>query len=59
MKRYKLRKRLDKYLGKGYWDSLNYQYKIEWSKLGAYEVWKAKRNGKLEELTKNIESKLS
>ena len=59
MKRYKLRQRLNEYLGKGYWESLNSEHKQEWLKVGAYGTWVAKKNGKLEELTRNIEKKLN
>jgi len=38
MKRTKLRKRLDEYTGKGYWNGLDPEYKAAWLKIGAYDV---------------------
>ena len=40
MKRCKLRRRIDKHLGKGTWKNLSMGQKLEMIALGAHKVWK-------------------
>ncbi len=56
MKRVKLRRRLDSYFGKDYWKHLSPRHKYRYAMLGAYGVWRLRRDGMLERfVTQEIE----